>query len=49
MNDEDVLEYIKKDIDDFVSQFDGVDNLTDSAKFKKVTDIMEIIKFQLFR
>jgi len=49
LNDEDVLEYIKKDIDDFVSQFDGVDNLTDSAKFKKVTDIMEIIKFQLFR
>ena len=49
LNEDDVLGYIKNDVDDFVSQFDGGDNLIDSARFKKVTDIMEIIKFQLFR
>ncbi|HEY5556533.1 hypothetical protein [Acetobacterium sp.] len=49
LNEDDVLGYIKNDVDDFVSQFDGGDDLIDSARFKKVTDIMEIIKFQLFR
>lgn len=49
LNDNDVLGYIKNDVDDFVSQFDEGDDLIESARFKKVTDIMEIIKFQLFR
>jgi len=49
LNDDDVLGYIQNDVEDFVSQFDGGDNLIDSAKLKKITDIMEIIKFLLFR
>lgn len=49
LNADDILEVILNDILDFVSQFEVGEDLFDSAKFKKVQDIMDIVKFQLFR
>lgn len=48
LNEDDILGIIMNDIFDFVSQFDGTDDLINAVKLKKITDIMEIIKFQLF-
>ncbi|KNZ42732.1 hypothetical protein [Acetobacterium bakii] len=48
LSDSDILGYIKNDIDDFITQFNRGGYPIDSAKAKKVSDIMEIIKFQLF-
>lgn len=49
LNEDDILGVILNDILDFVSQFEVGEELFDSAKFKKVRDIMDIVKFQLFR
>lgn len=49
MDEDDILGVLMNDILDFVKQFDGTEDLIDAVKLKKITDIMEIIKFQLFR
>lgn len=48
MDEDTILEVIMNDILDFVSQFDRTEILIDAVKFRKIADIMEIIKFQLF-
>ncbi|MBU4438480.1 MAG: hypothetical protein KJ779_02815 [Firmicutes bacterium] len=48
LDEDDILGIVMNDILDFVSQFDGTDDLINAVKLKKITDIMEIIKFQLF-
>lgn len=49
LSEDDILGIILNDLFDFVSQFEGGEDLFDSAKYKKIRDIMGIIKLQLFR